>query len=508
MKSKAPKPRPPDKMEEPGVEAEDDRPGFSPFPIVGIGASAGGLEAFRALLDELPKRTGMAFVLIQHLDPKHLSRLTDVLSSESKMPIEEITHPTPVRPDHVYVIGPDLTMTIEKGMLLVTPREEVRAPHLSVDAFFRSLARDSQSKAIGVVLSGTGSDGTLGLMEIKAGGGTTFAQDEKSAKHPGMPHSAVDSGCVDFVLSPEEIAKSLIRLGQHPYLAPEPSAAPLPPAEDEFQRVLSLVRKATGVDFAHYRDTTIKRRIQRRMMLHTKNNLADYADLIQADRSEIEGLYRDLLINVTGFFRDPEVFEALKKTALPAILRAKSVTNPVRIWVPGCSTGQEAYSHAIVLLEYLDDKPFRPPIQIFATDLSDQVSLERARSGIYPENIESEVSAERLRRFFRKEDHVYRIDKTIRDMCVFARQNIAADPPFSHVDLISCRNVLIYMSQVLQRRVMPTFHYALNHPGFLLLGSSESVGPFVDLFELLDRSAKIYAKKQVGTRVYPHFAQD
>jgi len=244
------------------------------------------------------------------------------------------------------------------------------------------------------------------------------------------------------------------------------------------------------------------------MMLHGKSNLNEYSELLLGDRTEIDSLYRDLLINVTGFFRDPEVFEALKRVAFPEMLRNKSVTKPIRIWVPGCSTGQEAYSLAIVLLEFLDDKPFRPTIQIFATDLSDSVSLERARTGLYPENVESEITPERLRRFFTKEDHAYRIDKTIRDMCVFARQNVAADPPFSHVDLISCRNVLIYMSHVLQRRVMPTFHYALNVPGFLLLGSSESVGPYVELFELVDRPAKIYAKRNSPTRVYPHFVND
>src|SRR5262249_16533546 len=329
-----------------------------------------------------------------------------------------------------------------------------------------------------------------------------------TAKHNGMPRSAIDAGCVDFVLSPDEIARSISRIKSHPYLTASETEPVAPPAEDEFQRVLAIVRKTTGVDFSNYRDTTIRRRIQRRMMLHGKNNLIEYADLLVDDRNEVEALYRDLLINVTGFFRDPEVFEALKRVAFPEILRGKSVTRPIRIWVPGCSTGQEAYSLAIALLEFLDDKPFRPTVQIFATDLSDGVSLERARSGIYPENIESEVSPERLRRFFKREDQVYRIEKTIPDMCVFARQNIAPDPPFSHVDLVSCRNVLIYMSQVLQRRVMPTFHYALNIPGFLLLGSSESVGPYTDLFELVDRSAKVYAKKQAAQRFYPHFIND
>ena len=500
-------PPPPDRGEE-ALELEGERDGYSPFPIVGIGASAGGLEAFRQFLNALPEEPGMAFVLIQHLDPKHESRLTDVLEKTTLLPIREATNRTQVEPDHIYVIPPDSTLTLEKGTLNISKRTEGRAPHLVVDAFFRSLARDSQSRAIGVVLSGTGSDGTLGLQEIKAVGGTTYAQDEESAKHIGMPRSAVESGSVDFVLPPEEIARSIGAIKSHAYLASAKAEPAVLPAEDEFQRVLSTIRKTTGVDFTNYRDTTIKRRIHRRMMLHGKSNLGEYADLLAGDRTEVGSLYRDLLINVTGFFRDPEVFEALKHSAFPEILRGKSVSRPIRIWVPGCSTGQEAYSLAIAMLEFLDDKPFRPTVQIFATDLSDGLSLDRARTGIYPENIESEVSPERLRRFFKREDHVYRIEKSIRDMCVFAHQNIAADPPFSHVDLVSCRNVLIYMSQVLQRRVMPTFHYALNMPGFLVLGSSESVGAYTDLFELVDRHAKIYAKKQSSQRFYPHFSHD
>ncbi|HEV8479528.1 MAG TPA: CheR family methyltransferase, partial [Candidatus Eisenbacteria bacterium] len=375
-------------------------------------------------------------------------------------------------------------------------------------AFFRSLARDSQSRAIAVVLSGSGSDGTLGIVEVKAVGGITYAQDERTATHNAMPRSAIDSGSVDFVLPPAEIAHSIARIKSHPYLvASEPEQAPLRAPNDDYQRVLALVRRSTGVDFTHYRDTTIRRRIHRRMMLRTKNSLVDYSDLLATDSAEIESLYRDLLIGVTGFFRDPEVFEALKKSVFPEILRGKSGSEPIRIWVPGCSTGQEAYSLAIVLLEFLSDMVLRPTIQIFATDLSDAVSLEKARAGLYPENIESEVSPERLRRFFKKEQHAYRIDRAIRDMCIFARQNVAGDPPFSHVDLISCRNVFIYMAPALQRRVLPTFHYALNTPGFLVLGNSEGVGPHTDLFDLVDRSAKIYAKKVSSGRA-PHFAHD
>src|SRR5262249_5481957 len=262
------------------------------------------------------------------------------------------------------------------------------------------------------------------------------------------------------------------------------------------------------VDFTLYRDTTIKRRIMRRMALHTEQSLANYAKRLAGDRSEVVALYHDLLINVTSFFRDPEIFEALKVQIFPEIVKGKSPTTPLRVWVPGCSSGQEAYSLAMSLLEFYDDKPTRPPIQIFATDLSDQRSLDKARSGVYPESIEADVTSERLRRFFRKEDHLYRIDKSIRDTCVFARQNVTADPPFSHLDMISCRNVLIYLATPLQKRVLPTFHYALNMPGYLVLGTAETVGENTDLFELVDRTNKIYAKKATAARVPLHFPAD
>lgn len=348
---------------------------------------------------------------------------------------------------------------------------------MPVDYLFRSLAEDQQARAIGVVRSGTGSDGTLGLCEIKAVADITFAQEEKSAKHTGMPHSAIDSGCVDFVLPPEEIAQRLVEVGTHPYLA---APADKRPAETEyethFKKILAIVRASTGVDFSLYRDTTIKRRIMRRMALHTQRSWAEYVRRLQSDPDEVDALYHDLLINVTSFFRDAELFEALKAEIYPEILKGKSPATPLRIWVPGCSTGQEAYSLAMSLYEFCDDKPFRPAIQIFATDLSDQTALDKARADTYPESIESEVSPERLRRFFKSEDHVYRIDKSIREVCVFARQNVTADPPFSHLDLIGCRNVLIYLASPLQKRVLPTFHYALNVPGYLVLGTAESVG--------------------------------
>ncbi len=336
-------------------------------------------------------------------------------------------------------------------------------------------------------------------------GGITFAQEPGSARHGGMPQSAIGSGAVDFVLPPEGIAERLAEVGNHPYLARDPVEAS-PEAEHHFSRVLAAVRAATGVDFSLYRDTTIRRRILRRMALHGESSLTAYAGRLEQDGREVEALYRDLLINVTSFFRDPALFEALKTSVFPEILKAKRPDAPLRLWIPGCSTGQEAYSLAIALWEVFDGEPLRRPFQIFASDLSDPGALERARAGLYPESIEAEVTPERLHRFFKKEDHRYRVDKAIRDSCIFARQNLTADPPFSHVDLISCRNVLIYMAPALQRRVLATFHYALNVPGFLVLGSSETVGEFNGLFEATDRANKIYAKQVTAGRPLVQFA--
>jgi two-component system CheB/CheR fusion protein len=490
--------------------APEERLEDSLFPVVGVGASAGGLEAFTQLLGNLPDDTGMAFVLVQHLAPRHESQLADLLSRTTRLPVNEATEGMAVRPNHVYVIPPDTNMVLAQGNLRLTPRGETRGLHLPVDTFFRSLAQDQPAQAIGVVLSGTGSDGTLGIAEIKAAGGLTFAQEEASAPYAGMPHSAIASGGVDSILPPAEIARELARLGRHPYLGP-PTAegGPLQAVDEElFRKILARLQAAFGVDFTHYRDTTIRRRIMRRLALHATDTLADYARRLEEDRSEMEALYHDLLINVTRFFRDPELFETLKRTVFPEIQKSKLPGAPIRVWVAGCSTGQEAYSLAIALLELLEEQPVRPPIQIFATDLSEAVSLAHARAGLYSESIEAEVSPERLRRFFTKEEGGYRIHKSIRDMCVFARHNVAADPPFSRVDLISCRNVLIYMAPPLQQRVIPTFHYALNATGLLVLGASETVGRFTDLFDVVDSEHKIYARRATVARQYPHFATE
>ncbi|HEX3626024.1 MAG TPA: chemotaxis protein CheB [Verrucomicrobiae bacterium] len=491
----------------PEAAASETTSAQNSFPIVGIGASAGGLEAFTELLKHLPEKTGMAFVLVQHLDPSHQSHLTGLLARATTIPVRQVTDGMTIEPDHIFVIPPNANMGIAGGKLKLTPRDEKGVPHLPVDFLFRSLAHEQQSWAIGVILSGTGSDGAAGLAEIKGVGGITFAQDEKSARFSGMPSEAANAH-VDFILPPDKIAQELGRIGRDPYLVLPAKAESEEKQADarDFRRVLALLRSHTGVDFSQYRDTTIKRRIQRRMVVHARHTLADYIQFLEKNSGEAKLLFEDVLINVTSFFREPEMFEALKTEVFPQIL--KSAPSTIRIWVPACSTGQEAYSMAIALLEFLESKPNPPGIQIFATDVNEAVSIEKARRGLFSESIESEISPERLRRHFTKGDGGYRINQTIRDLCIFARQNITSDPPFSRMDLVSCRNLLIYFTPELQRRVVSMFHYALNLTGFLVLGSSETVGENSDMFAVLDRKFKIYSKKGTTIRPFSHFTAE
>ena len=471
-------------------------------PVVGIGASAGGLSAFRELLSHLPKSPGMGFVLIQHLAPGHSSQLTELLSKSTHMPVVTVTEGTQVLADHVYIIPPSTTLTIAGGNLHLAPRHSDQI-HLPIDSFFVSLAEACQSRAIGVVLSGTGSDGSLGLAAIKEAGGITFSQDTESAEFSDMPKNAIAGGHVDFVLNVDQIARELAQIGQHRHL--RPSVAPDEPELDRaYSAIIATLRAATGVDFGEYRDTTIKRRIARRMALHSKPTLAEYERLLHSNPEEVDALYRDMLLNVTSFFRDPDVFEALKVRVFPEITKGRTSETPVRIWVPGCATGEEAYSIAMVLMEYLDTQSTRPAVQIFGTDINDAAAIEKARPGIYPASIAGQVSPGRLARFFAKADGGYRILQTIRDMCVFARQNVATDPPFSRLDLISCRNLLIYVSPAVQQRIIPTFHYALRPNGFLLLGPSEAVGKYSDLFEPADRKHNIYSRLSNIASPYRH----
>lgn len=473
-------------------------------PIVGVGASAGGLEAFTQLLAALPEHSGMAFVLVQHLEPSHDSLLSDILSKATRMPVVEVEDGMAVEADQVYVIPPNANMALTKGFLRLSPRVESKGAHLSIDFFLSSLAQDKGKQAIGVLLSGTGSDGTLGLAEIKAAGGITFAQDEASSKFPGMPASAVAAGFVDIVMPPGDIARELARIGSHPYLdnaAIEDSEQAFPDPAGDFPRVIQLLRVSSGVNFTHYRDSTLKRRILRRMALAKRDTLADYVHRLESDPGELKALYQDILIHVTRFFRDPDAFQALKSSVLPEIMSTKSPKDSIRVWVAGCATGEEAYSLAIAIAEFQDTQDARREVRIFASDISESPALERARAGLYSENIEQDVSPDRLRRFFTKEAGGYRINKDLRELVLFAKHDITADPPFARIDLISCRNVLIYLSSQLQRRIFPSFHYALNPGGFLFLGNSESVGKDADLFSPVDARLRIYVKKAASLRL-------
>lgn len=475
------------------------------FPIVGIGASTGGLEAFTQLLTHLPAQSGMAFVLIQHLEPKHDNHLAGILSKITAMPVEEAKDGMAVVPNHVYVIPPNANMALENGVLRLTARVESHGAHLSIDFFLSSLAQDMQRQAIGVVLSGTGSDGTLGLGEIKAAGGITFAQDEESAMAFAMPGNAIAADVVDIILPPQEIARELARIVGHPYLGIPDTGEGDPTfaasGGEGLSRIISLLSASSGIDFTQYRDSTIKRRILRRMALGKKDALSDYVRHLEEDGTELKALYQDILIHVTRFFRDPRTFDALVEAVLPTIRNAKAPGEAIRVWVAGCATGEEAYSLAMVISEFQDGRKDRCELSIFASDICESPSLERARAGLYPENIEHDVSPERLCRFFVKEESGYRISKEIRAMCVFARHDVTADPPFAKLDFISCRNVLIYISVPMQRRILPAFHYALNPGGFLLLGNSETIGKDDDLFAPVDAQLRIYSRKMTSIRL-------
>jgi len=483
------------------------------FPVVGIGASAGGLEAFSDLLRHLPEKTGMAFVLVQHLDPKHSSELRQILARTTRIPVQEVTDGIVVEPNHVYVMPPNTSMVLNDGRLRLAARMLTRGQQMPVDHFLRSLAEARGDRAISVILSGTASDGTEGSRAIKAAGGITFAQDRETAKYSSMPHSAVSAGCVDFVLPPAVIAKELTRVAKHPYIIPaavEKPDVPIAPG-DEMAALLALLHEGSGVDFTHYKQTTLQRRIRRRMVLHKLEKLKDYLRFVRDTPGEVDELYQDILIHVTGFFRDPDAFEFLRSKVLPSLFK-DSQKDTVRVWVPGCSTGEEVYSLAMIMLEYLwleTEKTAKSPLgsvpfQIFATDISDS-ALNQARAGLYSDALVADISPERLRRFFMRIDGGYQIVKPVREMCIFARQNVAKDPPFSNLDLISCRNLLIYLGPELQKRVVPTLHYALKPDGYLMLGEAESLGTFTEYFTPVGKKSKIFQKKKTTPRLLSYF---
>jgi len=478
--------------EEKDLPVLDSKP---PFPIVGIGASAGGLEAFEQFLTHTPPDTGMAFVLIQHLDPKHKSILSELIQRYTRMKVHEVEDGMVVEPNTVYVIPPNRNLALLHGILHLLEQSEIPGVRTPIDFFFRSLAEDRKEGAICIVLSGTGTEGAMGLRAVKGEGGMVMVQDPESAKYDGMPRSAIATGLVDYILPPEKMADQLIRYVRH---ALDDVLARTTDAVDKksglLQKIFILVRSKTGHDFSYYKQNTIVRRIERRMAVNQISRLSDYVRYMQDDPREAGILFKELLIGVTNFFRDKEAFEALRDKAIHQLFENRSPGNPVRIWVPGCATGEEAYSIAMLCQDAIRSTGRNLAIQIFATDI-DGDAIESARLGLYPDSIAVDVPPEYLERFFKREEGSFRINKEIRDRVVFAIQNVISDPPFSKIDLISCRNLLIYLGSELQKKVLPLFHYSLKKEGFLFLGSSETIGEFSDHFSVMDRKWKLFKGK-------------
>jgi two-component system CheB/CheR fusion protein len=476
------------------------------FPVVGIGSSAGGLEALELFFSNLPSDTNMAFVIIQHLSPKHKSIMVDILMKYTQMKVLQIEDNQEIKPNHVFLNPPDKNVVIFNRRLHLTEPTQTRGVNLPIDCFFRSLSEDQGEKAICIILSGTATDGTLGLKAIKGEGGIAMVQDPESAKYAGMPNSAIATGLADFILPVEKIPEELVKYVQHPYIE---RSERIETAQQQFrgyvQKILASIRTSTGHDFSNYKQTTIRRRIERRMAVHQIDSIEKYDTYLNRNHAETSILFKDLLIGVTSFFRDAEAFGVLKAKAISELIKNKNPKIPLRIWVAGCATGEEAYSIAILCAEVMDKLKKQVNIQIFASDI-DNEALDFARMAIYPDSIAADVSSERLDRFFIKEDSTYRIKKQIRDMIVFSDQNVIKDPPFSRLDLVSCRNLLIYMETVLQKKILPLFHYTLTHQGFLFLGTSESIGEFSHLFSPISSKWKIFKYKEyVADRIidYP-----
>lgn len=423
------------------------------------------------------------------------------------MPVVEVSDGMSIKPNHVYIMPPNHSLALLHGVLHLMPRPDIRGKHLPIDDFLHSLAQDQQSNAIGIILSATASDGTLGMQAIKAAGGITFAQSEESSGYSGMPHSAIAAGHVDFILTPEQIAKELERIAHHPYMQhelPDPHQTVLTENSKDMSKIFVLLRAHTGVDFTFYKQNTIRRRVKRRMLLQQLDRFKDYIKFLQAQPKELDALFQDVLISVTNFFRDPETFDALKNEVSPRLMVDRPPERPIRIWVPACSTGEEVYSIAIALFEFLGDSASLNHLQIFASDVNKQ-AIDKARQGIYPQSIQEDVGVQRLQRFFIRTVTGYQICKPIRDVCVFAVQDVTKDPPFARLDLLCCRNLMIYLGLALQKKVLHTFHYALRADGCLMLGTSESIGNETELFSILDRKNKIYIREPIHGRPGANF---
>ncbi|MGV3485446.1 MAG: chemotaxis protein CheB, partial [Planctomycetaceae bacterium] len=477
------------------------------FPVVGIGASAGGFDALSRLLGAVPENPNVAFVIIQHLPRDKESLAAEVISRFTRLPVIEVHDETVVAPNHLYVIPPGKFLQIDHGRLSLRDMTGPRGVPVAVDFFFRSLANDQRQCAVGVILSGTGSDGTLGVKALKSAGGLVIAQDPPSAEHSGMPQSAIDSGAVDQILVPEKIAEAILRFASHPYVREALPAdddevaedAQWQGASDGLEAVLALLKSECNRDFRHYKVNTLMRRTRRRMCLHRMESFSEYLAYLERNAAEREALSKDLLISVTDFFRDPEAWAELAAIAIAPLVAAKTNDQEIRVWVVGCATGEEAYSVAILLLETLQSQGKTCRLQVFASDI-DRDAVQFARVGRYPRSIEGDVSPHRLRRYFQLEDGEthYRVNKTLREVVVFSDQNVMCDPPFSNLDLICCRNVLIYLKPEIQDRIISLFHYSLRHPGYLMLGTAETIGGQQRLFETINKRWRIYG--HVGER--------
>ena len=477
------------------------RPIGEQTPVIAVGASAGGVEALKRLLGAVPRGANLAIVVVQHLSPSHGSLLTAALHAASPLNVVEVQDGMPLTAGQVHVIPPNMALALQGGHLRLHPRDDAARPPMLIDTFMRSLAAERKAEAIGVVLSGMGSDGTEGLKAIRAAGGRTYAQDPSTATHDAMPRSAIAADVVDLILAPEEIAADLAALARGEPVPSEEDVARAREGDDAFRQIVHLLNVRTGVDVSHYKETTLRRRIMRRMAIVRAAGDAEYLGRLREDRDELNALHDDLFIHVTSFFRDPEVFAALDEHVFPALLQGRANGIPIRLWVPGCSTGEEAYSLAIAAQEFLETRRGDVPVQVFATDISER-AIRWARSAEYAADIAEHVSEGRLRRFFEQTSKGYRIARSVRDACVFVRHDLTADPPFSRIDLLSCRNVLIYFDTVLQKQVIPSLHYALNEPGFLVLGHTEALSGFGELFAPVDQKHKIFTRRPGAGRTH------
>jgi two-component system CheB/CheR fusion protein len=476
--------------------ASDEHKQKKPLYIVGMGGSAGGLEAFEDFFKSTPSDTGIAFVLVPHLDPTHKGFMPELIQRTTSMEVFEAKDAMEVEPDHVYIIPPNKDLTIMHGILHLLEPTQPRGQRMPIDFFFRHLALDQGEKSIAIILSGMGTDGTLGIRTIKEKLGTVMVQDPQSARYDGMPKSAINTNLADYIAPAHELPGMLMRHANLYYQMKEQPPTEMKEAVGALAKIFALIRAQTGNDFSLYKESTIRRRIERRMSVHQITDIDHYVTYLRENPDEIDTLFKELLIGVTSFFRELEAFEVLKKNAIPEIVKGKQPGDAIRVWVVGCSTGEEAYSIAILLKEYLleTDREWNFKIQIYATDI-DKKAIDIARQGVYPANITADVTPERLERFFVKEEDHYRVKNEIREIVIFAVQNVLVDPPFTKLDLLSCRNLLIYLSSELQKRLFPLFHYTLNPRGVLFLGSAESIGNFVDLFEPLENKWKIFKRQ-------------